>query len=115
MEADAIINMVEDAFHQCCFIIYFIVSDDDSKIRALLKYPSRGVWGQVLKSSKGKIDKEIPVPSLLADPSYRAKFTAKHIFYIVNDVKAQQCGCTRVDALRLKKDWGYTIKNNRGN
>ena len=30
MEASAILNMVEDSFYNCFFIIYVIVSDDDS-------------------------------------------------------------------------------------
>ena len=56
---------------------------------------------------------QIPEPSFLADPSHHIKVVAKHIFYIVNDSKAQRCGCTRADAIRLKNDWGYMIKKNR--
>ena len=41
------------------------------------------------------------------------KVTAKHIFSIVNESRAQRCGCTKADALRIKKDWGYMIKKNR--
>ena len=41
------------------------------------------------------------------------KVVAKHIFSIVNKSRAQRCGCTKADALQLKKDWGYVIKNNR--
>ena len=72
-----------------------------------------GVRGQVLKTSKGKLDVQIQEPSFLADPSHRIKVVAKHIFYIVNDSKAQRCGCTRAYAVRLKKYWGYMIKKNR--
>ena len=45
MEADAIINMVEDAFHQCCFIIYFIVSDYGITMKAVINHPSKVVLG----------------------------------------------------------------------
>ena len=114
MEASAILKMVEDAHYNRFFIIDAIVSDDDSTMRAVLKHPRIGVRGQFLKTSKGKLDEEIPEPSFLADPSHRIKVVAKHIFYIVNDSKAQRCGFTRADALRLKKDWGYMIKKNRG-
>ena len=55
MEASVILNMVEDAFYNCFFIIDVIVSDDDSTMRALLKHPSKGARCQVLKSSKGKL------------------------------------------------------------
>ena len=113
MEASAILKMVEDAYYNHFFIIDVIVSNDDSTMRAVLKNPIIGVRGQFIKTSKGKLDVQIPEPSVLADPSHRIKVVAKHIFYIVNDSKAQRCGCIRADALRLKKDWGYMIKKNR--
>ena len=105
--------MVEDAYYNRFFIIDVIFSDNDSTMRAVLKHPSIGVRGQVLKTPKGKIYVQTPEPSFLADPPHRIKVVAKHIFYIVNDSKAQRCGCTIADALRLKKDWGYMIKKNR--
>ena len=52
--------------------------------------------------------------SLLAYPSHCVKVVAKHIFSIVNDGKAHRCECTKAYAIRLKKDWGYMMKNNRG-
>ena len=39
--------------------------------------------------------------------------TSKQIFSIVRKSRAQRCGCTKADALQLKKDWGYMTKNNR--
>ena len=53
VEASAILKMVEDAFYNRFFIIDVIVSDNDSTMRAVLKHPSKGARGQVLKSSKG--------------------------------------------------------------
>ena len=80
MEASDILKMVEDAFYNRFFIIDVIVINNDSTIRAVLKHPSIGVRGQVLKSSKGKLDEEIPEPSFLADTSHPVKVVAKHIF-----------------------------------
>ena len=111
MEASAILKMVEDALYNRFFIIDVIVRNDDRKIRAVLKHPSIGVRGQIMKSSKGKLDEEIPEPSFLADTSHRVKVVANHIFSIVNGSRAQRCGCTKADALQLNKYWGYTIKN----
>ena len=54
--------MVEDAYYNRFFIIDVIVSDDDSMMRAVLKHPSIGVRGRVLKTSKGKLDVQIPEP-----------------------------------------------------
>ena len=113
MEASAILKMVEDAFYNRIFIIDFIVSDDGSTMRAVLKHQSKGARGQFLKSSKGKLHTEIPEPSFLADPSHCVKVVAKHIFSIVNESRDLRCGCTKADALRLKTYWGYMIKNNR--
>ena len=109
MEASYILKMVEYAYYNRFFIMDVIVSDNDSTMRAVLKHPIIGVRGQVLKTSKGKLDVQIPEPSFLADPSHHIKVVSKHISYSFNDSKAQRCGCTRADALRLKKDWGYMI------
>ena len=56
METDAMLNMVEHAFRHCGFIIVVIVSDNDSTMQYVLKHPSRGAQGQLMKSSKGKPD-----------------------------------------------------------
>ena len=60
MEDSTILKMIEDALYNRFFIIGVIVSDDDSTIRSVLKHPSKGAQGQVLKSSKEKLDEEIP-------------------------------------------------------
>ena len=109
MEASAIMKMVGDAFYNRFFIIDVIVSNNDSSIRAVLKHTPKGAQGQVLKSSKGKLDEEIPEPSFLADPCHRVKVVAKHIFSIVNESRDQQCGFIKVDALQLKEYVGYII------
>ena len=53
------------------------------------------------------------MPSFLSDPYHCVKFVDKHIFSIINYGKYNQCGCTKEDALRLNKYWGYMINNNR--
>ena len=113
MEASAILKMVEDAFLNRFFVIDIIVSDDDSTMRAGLKHPSKGARGQVLKSSEGTLDEEIPDPSFLIYPFHRVKVVAKHIFSIFNKIRDQRCGCTKAYALRINKYWGYTIIKNR--
>ena len=78
-------------------------------MQAVLNHPLIGARVQVLKSSKVKVDTEIPVPSFPADPSHYVKFVAKHIFSMVNYGKAHWCGRTNADALKLKKNWGCMI------
>ena len=81
--------MAEDALYNRFYIIDVTIRDDDSTIRAVLKHPSKCAQVQVLKSSKGKIDEEIPEPSFLADPSHLVKVVYKHIFSIVNESRYQ--------------------------
>ena len=102
MEASAILKMVEDAFYNCFFIIDVIVRNDDRTMQDVLKHPSKGARGQVLKSSKGKHHEDIPEPSFLANLSHRVKVVAKHIFSIVNEIRDLRCRCTKADALLLK-------------
>ena len=99
MEASTILNMAEDGFCNRFFIIDVIISNDDTTMQAVLKHPSKNVRGQVLKSSKGKLDEEIPEPYFLADPPHHVKVVDKHIFYIVNKSRAHRCECTKADAL----------------
>ena len=80
MEAFAILKMVEDALYNRFLIIDVIVSDDDSTMRAVLKHPYKGAWGQFLNSSKGKLYEETPEPSLLEYPSHHLKAVVDHIF-----------------------------------
>ena len=56
MEADASLKMVKDYFRQHYFIIDSIISDNYSKMRAVLKHTPRDFHGQVLNSSKLKLD-----------------------------------------------------------
>ena len=56
MEDSAILKIVEDAFYNRFFIVDIIVSDDERTMKAVLKHPSIGVRGPVLKTSKGKLD-----------------------------------------------------------
>ena len=105
MEASEIMKMVEDYFYNRFFIIDVIVRDDDSTMRAVLNHPSKGARGQVLKSPKGELHTDIPEPSFLADPSHRVKVVAKHVFSVVNGSRDLRCGCTKPDALLIKKDW----------
>ena len=113
MEADSILNMVEDSFCHHYFIISVIVSENESTVRAVLKHPSIGARGQVLSSHKGKLDGKIPVPSFLAYPSHGMNYVANNTFAAVSDSKSPQYGCTKSDALQLNKSQGYMINNNR--
>ena len=113
MEASAILKMVEDALYNHFFIIDVIFSDDDSTMQVVINNPFIVVRVLVMSSSNGKLDEEIPGPSLLADPSHCVKVVVKHIFSIVNKSRAHQCGGTKAYAIQINKYLGYMIKNYR--
>ena len=56
----------------------------------------------------------MPELEWLADPSHRTKVVAKP-FYLLASLPKSQSTCTNVDAMRLKRYFGYTIKSNRMN
>ena len=105
MEADAALTIYEELYYesQKKIALQCIVSDDDSSMRALLKHSTN--------HSKGKLKAEIPEPEWLADPSHRTKVVAKPFFALANAPKSHSV-CTKVDAIRVKKCYGYMIKNN---
>ena len=86
MEASDILKMVEDAFYNRYFIVDVIVSYDDSTMRAMLTHPLIGVRVRVLKTSKGKIDEDIPEPLFIVDPSHRVKVVAKHNLHPIGGI-----------------------------
>ena len=106
MEPDAALSLYESMFYdsQKKIALRSIVSDDDSTMKALLKHPSN--------HKRGKLNPEIPEPSWLADPSHRTKVVAKYIFALAMLPKSKST-CTKIDAIRVKKYFGYMIKTNR--
>ena len=95
MEVDANLNMVENSLQHRYFIIDVIVSDNYSTTESAIKNPSRSAWVKVLKSSKGNLDGENPVTYFFAYSTHQLKVHAKHVFFIINDRRAHQCGCNK--------------------
>lgn len=106
MEPDAVLSLYDNMFYDSLkkIALRSIVSDDDSTMKALLKHPSN--------HKRGKLNPEIPEPSWLADPSHRTKVVAKYIFALAMLTKSKST-CTKIDAIRVKKYFGYMIKTNR--
>ena len=106
MESDSALNLYESLFYDSKkkIVLKSIVSDDDSTMRALLKYPKN--------HKRGKLNPEIPEPSWLADPSHRTKVVAKYMFNLATLPKSKST-CTKIDAVRVKKYFGYMLKTNR--
>ena len=72
----------------------FIVSDDDSTMRAHLQH-----------EPSGKLPPGIPIPCFKADPSHRVKCMAGPIFKLVKGTKNPR-ECKKIDALQIKNTQG---------
>ena len=82
--------------------VEYIVSDDDSTMRAHLQY-----------DGKGKLPIHIPIPIFLADPSHRVKVMSSPIFKLAQGETKDPRQCKKIDALRIKKYIGCYIYQNR--
>ena len=89
MEADAALTIYEELYYesQKKIALQYIVSDDDSSTRSLLKHS--------INYPKGKLKPEIPEPIWLPNPSRRTNVVAKPIFSLANAPKSQSV-CTKV-------------------
>jgi hypothetical protein len=87
-----------------------VVTDDDTKLKQYLSHPWYRPNGK--KNHGGELPLEIPQPKWFADPTHRAKCVAGVFFDII---KGPACPirATKLDALRMKKYYGYYIKQNR--
>ena len=98
MEASAALQLILN-LHSRGIRIEFIVSDDDSTMRAHLTH---------IGSDKGKLPLYVFAPGFLCDPSHRVKVMVKDIFALalMSNAKSE---CEKIDALRIKKYVGCMI------
>ena len=81
-----------------------VVADDDSSVRALLKHQHNNL--------KGRLPEEMIEPEWLADPSHRTKVVAKSMQQLTLSPNKLR-SCTKLDAMRFKKYFGYMMNTNR--
>ena len=103
MESATILRMVQEAPSHG-FIVGWLVSDDDSVMRAHLHHRAN--------HPDGKLPEWFLTLVFLADPSHRIKVVSKH-FYALATAPVRTSRVTKNHAKRLKKDWGYMIRQNR--
>jgi len=106
MEADAALTLYKDIYNKSGKRIHLqaVVADDDSSMRALLKHRCN--------NPKGRLPEDMNEPDWLADPSHRTKVVAKPIYHLAS-LSNKISICTKLDAMRIKKYFGYMIKTNR--
>ena len=104
MEADAALEAYEDLYEMSegTVVIGCIVADDDSSMKSFLKHQSPS-------HPKGHLPERLPEPIFLADPTHRTRVIAKY-FYALAALSNSESECTKVDALRIKRWFGYMLK-----
>ena len=106
MEPLAILEMAVEAPTRG-FVMDWIVSDDDSVMRAHLKHNKGGGT-----KDKGKLPIWICEPDFMADPGHRKKVVASK-FYKLAMAPVAVSRVTSAMAKRLKKNWGYMIRQGK--
>ena len=106
MEPAAILKIVTEAPSRG-YIVHWIVSDDDSVMRAHLKHKT-----STSKTDKGKLPIWIMQPHFMADPGHRNKSVASK-FYKLSSAPVSVSRVSPAMAKRLKKNWGYMLRQGR--
>ena len=107
IEADTALTLCKTLYDstQGSITIGFIVADDDSSMKAKLQHKTK-------THKTGSLPDNIPQPAWLADPSHRCKSISRPIFALASQGR-KETECTNVDALRIKKYYGYAVRMNR--
>ena len=114
MEAQAILDMCISCPYNRNFVAHWIISDDDSSMRAVLRHAKLFLnSGKKDPEDKGLLPTHIIEPEFKADPSHRNKVVAKY-FYKLKKLSVKKSRMTGDIAKRLKRSWGYMLKQNRG-
>jgi hypothetical protein len=110
---------VKKIFDNCnCYIRYYVMDDDGSTKRVLkwkLSEFKKAVAegritdaGEEYTAKNGMLDINHPFITFLADKNHRVRTYASAIFKLAYDSKANSL-CTKVDAERLKRNFGYCL------
>jgi hypothetical protein len=122
MESAAGVKLLEQLHDNKRVSMRYIVADDDSTIRAKCKHSIKDLIaaGKLKVHPRdpvtnkripcyGRLRLDISVPIWRADPSHRTKVVGKHVFKLAWGPR-KITKCTKADALRLKRNFGYFQK-----
>jgi hypothetical protein len=129
MEPQALVDMAHELLDTFYVLMGTIIADNDSTMQAQMKW-SNADWmidnetlvppkvvGKDGKQStwpdKGKLRYPYPEPTFLGDPAHCTKTAASDIFSLANLPLAKSKGVNKVDAMKLKKNYGYMLKQLR--
>jgi len=127
MEPKAILEMVVDMYDNRYAFAEYVITDDDSSIKAKLKWNNDN-WmlnnnttdtpkvltsggNEVVRPNRGELPRHIPEPKMLADPNHRKK-TLKGVLYKHLKVRKDlRHGLTRCDVIRVTTNFCYMVRS----
>ena len=128
MEPVAILKMVVHLKEQHQAIVSVIVTDDDSSIKSKLKWRNEdwkannntdenptiinGKGNIVPRPNRGKLPKDIPEPSFLADPNHRRKTMVGELYKLEAKPKTHPDKLTKKQLTKIKTEsysWNLTM------
>ena len=114
MEPAALVQMAHELYLKYYVILGVIVADDDSSIRAQMKW-SNAHWSvhhgkKAKRPDRGKLMCPHPEPKFLADPAHRKKTLGKELCGLAGSKKSVSKGVNKLDALKLTKNYAYMIR-----
>ena len=107
MEVDAALHHYNILYNTSNKILTLntIVADNDFIMKALLQHEN---------NKKDRLPSDIHQHEWIVDPSHRTKVVAKKV-YLLASLSKNASSCTKVDKIRFKKYFGYTLKTNKNN
>jgi hypothetical protein len=131
MEPHALVQMSQSLLDSHYVLIDTIVADDDSSVRAQMKWSNADwmvhnntnqapkTWNETRKvfvkhPDHGKLKYPYPEPKFVGDPSHRTKLVGKHCFQLQAKRKDISKGTNKVDALTIKKNFAYMVRQLSG-
>jgi hypothetical protein len=125
MEPQAVVSMVTDLFDQFRCGVRFLITNDDSTMKAkncrwsnedykkeFGDYPRVPDKDGKLKkrNDTGILRHRIPQPDFLADPNHRVKTVRNTMKKLYSAKVAETAGCMEIDTLRIAKNFAYFIR-----
>ena len=126
MEPRAILDMVVGLYDHKSVCICRLVTDDDSSIKAKLKWSNEDHMTNnnttetptivnrngrtVNRPNHGELPSRIPELTFVADPNHRKKTLKGELYKQLKKRKPQRCGLTRVDIMRVSTNFAYMVR-----
>lgn len=130
MEPQALVSIAHQLLDDYYVVLETIIADDDSSVRAQMKWSNPDwmihhnltrlpkIWSEakqecVTRAHGGKLRYPYPEPTFLADPQHRTKLFGKKLFGMESKTNENNNGVNKVDCFTLKKNFGYMSKQMR--